>query len=110
MVLRCRAEIPDPWVAVTGEQGPPLEFVVGPGTNVRAREVPNVARLEDENSSELTVSERLATSRKSVVTESIEVDALLPINGLYTGCRNTCLGKLSTIRHARHHPSCNRLY
>ena len=77
---RRRSEVPDPRLAGTGEQGPPLHLVERPVADVRGGEVANVGGVEDEQRAEIGRFERSSCPLQSVSPEPLEVDALLPVD------------------------------
>ncbi len=92
-----RAEVEDPWPAGSREQGVALALVERPVADLRRRDVPDVAGLEQEQSTQLGRLERLLRAIEAVGAESFEVDADLPVDPGDTGGGVVATGNPSVV-------------
>src|SRR2546427_5416988 len=85
MVARGRTEIPDPRLAVAGEQAPARELVARPLPDDGAGEIADVVLVEHEERAEAGARQRLARAPEAIGVETMEVHALLEVHLRVTG-------------------------
>ena len=80
-VMACGgAEVPDPGLAVTGEQAIPDQLVASPLADDGARDVANVVLVEAQHRAESGIAERLSRARKAIAMQALEIDALFKVD------------------------------
>src|SRR3989442_33000 len=75
-----RAEVPHPGLAVAGQETPARELVPGPLADDRARDVPDVVLVEDQQRAEPGAGQGLANAAQAVPVQAAEVHALLEVH------------------------------
>ena len=80
VVTRRRAEVPEDRVRAAREQREARVLVARPFADVRARDVADVVRVEEQERSEIRGLERRLRARETVAAEAREVDPLLPVH------------------------------
>src|SRR5438093_3954980 len=85
MVARGRTEIPDPRLAVAGQQAPARELVARPLADDGAGEIADVVLVEHEERAEARVRKRLARAAEPIGVEAMEIHALLEVDLRVTG-------------------------
>src|SRR4029450_1344771 len=77
---RRRAEVPDPRLAVAGEQAPAGQLVSRPRAEHGPGDVADVVLVEEEQSAQPGLRERLPDAPHAVFVQTAEVDALLEVH------------------------------
>src|SRR6266511_1380809 len=78
-----RTEVPDPrGAARPRHQRVSLALVEPPVADVRAGRVPDVARLEEQDRTQIRYLQLLANPAEPIVAEAVEVDAVLPVDSV----------------------------
>src|SRR5260370_42257832 len=85
MVAGGWAEVPDPGLAVAGEQAPAGQLVARPLPDDGARDVADVVLVEEQERAESRLRERAAGAAEAVAVEAAEVHALLGVHLGVTG-------------------------
>src|SRR5260370_12646269 len=80
MVAGGWAEVPDPGLAVAGEQAPAGQLVARPLPDDGARDVADVVLVEEQERAESRLRERAAGAAEAVAVEAAEVHALLEVH------------------------------
>ncbi len=80
VVPRGGAEIPEDRVGTARKEGEPRVLVARPFADVRARDVADVVRVEEEHRSEVRRLECRLRAVETVLPQSREIDALLPVH------------------------------
>ena len=80
VMARRGAEVPEDRVVATREQRETGVLVARPLADVRARDVADVVRVEQEQPAEVGGVERLLCPRQAIAAELREVDPLLPVH------------------------------
>ena len=80
MVARCRSEVPEDRVGPSHEKREARVLVAGPLSDVRARDVADVVRIEQQHRPQLGRLECRLGTVEAVLTQAREVDALLPVD------------------------------
>ena len=81
-MLGGRAEVPEDRLAAAGQQREPDQLVHRPGADVGRGHVADVGEVEGQQGAERGALERGAEPGQPVVAEPVEVDALLPVDGV----------------------------
>ena len=76
------AEVPDHRLAAPGQQGEADQLVHRPGADVGRGHVADVVEVEAEQGAQLRAVQRLLQPRQPLGAEPVEVDPLLPVDGV----------------------------
>src|SRR5262249_17303637 len=74
------AEVPDPWISCSRQQAISDQFVAGPFTDDRARNVSDVVLIEAQHRTQPGLRQRLTRAGKAISVQPFEIDALFKIH------------------------------
>src|SRR5437016_9930008 len=80
MMLRRRAEVPDVWITVAGQQRVTRQLVARPFADHRARDVTDVVLIEAQQRAEAGMRKRGARPREPIIVEPAKVDPFLEVD------------------------------
>src|SRR5439155_3782829 len=79
-MTRCGTEIPNPGVAVSGEQAVPDQLVARPLADNGARDIANVVLIETQHRAQPGLAQRLTGPREAIAVQAPKLDALFEIH------------------------------
>src|SRR6267154_2806041 len=77
---RSRPEIPQDRLIILRQQRESANFVLGPGADVRGREIPHVVHVEAQQGSHFGVRQQRLCAGQPLAAQPVKIDALLPID------------------------------
>src|SRR5712671_5306658 len=77
---RSRPEIPQDRLIILRQQSESADFVLGPGTDVRRREIPHVVHVEAQQRSHFGLRQQRLCAGQPLAAQPVKIDALLPIH------------------------------